>query len=217
MQVYTAAPSQPTGFPAPAVSGTLRVGATLSSTTGLWFANPQPTYGYQWQRCRPGCSNIGGATRSTYKLASADQGARIAVVVTATNSAGSGHSSSSQIGPIGPSAAQVTRALRLQLVPHGKNAAIGALLANSGYSYSFRTPSSGQLAIDWWMGSIRVATRSVRVNGAGQHQIKLNLTHKGGQILTGVSSRNLKAEGTFTPQGLGGTTVSRTFSVNKQA
>ncbi len=216
VQVYTTTPSRPTGYPAPAISGMLRVGATLTSTTGLWFANPQPTYRYQWQRCKPGCANIGGATRSTYKLAAADRGARIAVVVTATNSAGSGHSSSSQIGPIGPSVAQVTRVLQLQLVPHGKNAAIGALLANSGYSYSFRTPSAGQLAIDWWMGSIRVATRSVRVNGAGRHQIKLNLTHKGGQILTGVSSRNLKAEATFTPQNLSGTTVSRTFSVNEK-
>ena len=213
---FTLAPNKPSGFPAPAVSGTPRVGATLSSTSGLWYATPQPTYSYQWQRCKPGCSNISAATGSTYKLASADRGARIAAVVTATNSAGSGHSSSSSVGPIGPSVPQVTRTLQLQLIPHGKQAAIGALLANAGYTYSFRTPSAGQLAIDWWMGSIRVATRSVQVNGAGRHQIKLNLTHKGGQVLTGVSSRKLKATGTFTPKGLSGTTVSRTFSVNQQ-
>jgi hypothetical protein len=216
VQAFTLAPNKPSGFPAPAVSGTPRVGATLASTSGLWYATPQPTYSYQWQRCRPGCSDISGATGSTYKLASADQGAQIAVVVTATNSAGKGQSSSGSVGPIGPSTAQITRVLQLQLVPHGRNAAIGALLTNSGYSYSFRTPSAGQLVIDWWMGSIRVATRSIRVNGAGRHQIKVNLTHQGGQILTGVNKRKLKATGTFTPQGLGGTTVSRTFSVNKQ-
>jgi hypothetical protein len=213
---FTLAPSKPSSFPSPVVTGTPRVGATLSSTSGLWYATPQPTYSYQWQRCRPGCSDIRDATHSTYKLASADRGARIAVVVTATNSAGSGHSSSSSIGPIGPSVPQVTRVLHLQLIPHGKNAAIGALLSNSGYSYSFRTPSAGQLTIDWWMGSIRVATRSIQVNGAGRHQIKLNLTQKGGQVLSGVSSRRLKATGTFTPKGLSGTTVSRAFSVNKQ-
>ena len=216
VEAFTLAPNKPSGFPAPAVSGTPRVGATLTSTSGLWYAMLQPTYSYQWQRCKPGCGNISGATGSTYKLGFADRGAQIAVVVTATNSAGSGQSSSSSLGPIGPSVAQVTRVLQLQLIPHGKNAAIGALLANAGYTYSFRTPSAGQLAIDWWMGSIRVATRSVQVSGPGRHQVKLNLTHKGGQILNGVSSRKFKATGTFTPKALSGTTVSRTFSVNKQ-
>ena len=54
----------------------------------------------------------------------------------------------------------------------------------------------------------------MEVSGAGRNQIKLNLTLKGGQLLSGVSSRKFKAKGTFTPKALSGTTVSRMFGVS---
>ena len=52
---------------------------------------------YQWQDCDgfgANCSSISGATSSSYELASGDAGATIDVVVTASNSAGSGQASS---------------------------------------------------------------------------------------------------------------------------
>ena len=84
---------------APAVSGTLKVGSTLTGSQGSWSGTPTPTYGFVWARCSatgsasatlPGtCALIDGAASSTYALASADYNNYLRVGVTATNSAGS--------------------------------------------------------------------------------------------------------------------------------
>lgn len=82
----------------PVIIGTPTAGHSLSVSTGTWSGTPPISFGEQWQRCRPGCSNIAGATRSTYKLAAADRGARVRVVVSATNAAGSGQATSDEVG-----------------------------------------------------------------------------------------------------------------------
>jgi len=87
----------PANTVAPVVSGTATVGQTLSTTTGSWTGTPTPTYTYQWQRSG---SNIGGATGSTYTLVSADAGATIRCVVTATNSAGSASANSNSTAAV---------------------------------------------------------------------------------------------------------------------
>jgi hypothetical protein len=89
----------------PAISGTTRVGQTLSSTTGTWSGTQPITFAYQWRRCDAGggtCANIAGATSQTYVLASADQGRTIRVVVTATNSIGSSSSTSVPTAAVAP-------------------------------------------------------------------------------------------------------------------
>lgn len=68
--------------PTPKVSGTTKVGRTLTAKAGSW----QPSGGkvtYQWYR---GSSKISKATKSTYKLTSADKGRTIKVKVTYTKS-----------------------------------------------------------------------------------------------------------------------------------
>ncbi len=70
----------------PVISGTAKEGQLLSSTTGTWSGSPTITYAYQWQSCTPTCTNISGATASTYRLVAAQVGKTIKVVVTATNS-----------------------------------------------------------------------------------------------------------------------------------
>ena len=57
---------------------------------------------YQWQRCKPGCANIAGAAADSYKLHSADKGARIRVVVSATNTVGAARANSTEVGPVTP-------------------------------------------------------------------------------------------------------------------
>ena len=73
----------------PTVSGTAQQGQTLTADSGSWSGTAPISYTYQWQRCSPGCSNISGATNSTYLVAAADVGATLRVAVTGSNSSGS--------------------------------------------------------------------------------------------------------------------------------
>ena len=68
-----------TAAPSPTISGTTVIGKSLTVRTGPW--SPAPTFAYQWFR---NGKAISGATRTTYKLVTADGGARITVRVTAS-------------------------------------------------------------------------------------------------------------------------------------
>jgi len=59
----------------PVISGSLRVGSTLSVTTGTWLGAPSSNT-YQWQSSSDGSvwDSISGATSSTYVLAAAQSG-----------------------------------------------------------------------------------------------------------------------------------------------
>ncbi len=71
----------PYALSAPAISGTARRTATLTSTLGNW-GGIENDYAYQWQRDGV---NIAGATGTSYTLTAADVGARVRLRVTATN------------------------------------------------------------------------------------------------------------------------------------
>ncbi len=101
-------PAMPEVFPAIAttlrapalLTGTAKVGSTLTAATGYWTGNPLPTTSIKWYRCsalgktaqstaKPAtaskCVAISGKTAKTYKLVAADKGKYIRVGVTATN------------------------------------------------------------------------------------------------------------------------------------
>ncbi|BDV30690.1 M15 family metallopeptidase [Microbacterium terricola] len=65
--------------PTPTIAGAAAVGSVLQATTAPW--RPAATLAYQWDR--DGAA-IRGATASTYRLGTTDQGARIGLTVTAT-------------------------------------------------------------------------------------------------------------------------------------
>ncbi|WP_169923701.1 peptidoglycan-binding protein [Propionicimonas paludicola] len=67
-----------TTTPQPSITGTAKVGSTLTATAGAWAPAPV-TLSYQWYR---GNTAIKGATKSTYKLATEDSGKTIKVAVT---------------------------------------------------------------------------------------------------------------------------------------
>ena len=69
---------------APALTGTVTVGQTLTCSTGTWLN--APTYAYQWRRRET--STIPGATAATYTLAAADHGQIVECDVIATNGGG---------------------------------------------------------------------------------------------------------------------------------
>ena len=88
----------------PTISGTPKVGQTLTADPGSWTANPT-SFAYQWQRCDADvviCSNVVGSTLKTYNLTTADLGYRIRVLVTARNAKASTTASSKTTTPIQP-------------------------------------------------------------------------------------------------------------------
>ena len=84
----------------PTISGTPDEGSTLTASPGSWADTPT-SYAYQWQDCDGLlCSNISGATSSSYTLASSDVGKTVDVVVTATNGGGSTPATSAKTGTV---------------------------------------------------------------------------------------------------------------------
>jgi hypothetical protein len=127
----------------PAVSGTAQQGQTLSASTGSWLNSPT-SYAYQWQDCDgsgANCSNISGATQSTYTLAVADIGHTMRAVVTATNSAGSGSATSSAtnaVAPPPPPSASGSPAVTGQAMEGQSLSTSNGSWTNNPSSYSYR-------------------------------------------------------------------------------
>jgi Ca2+-binding RTX toxin-like protein len=90
----------PTNTSLPAIQAFLDTDGTVlsySATTGTWTGTDPITYAYQWRRCDTSgsnCQDIPAAITSTYLPAAADIGARLRVVVIATNDFGTASATS---------------------------------------------------------------------------------------------------------------------------
>jgi alpha-tubulin suppressor-like RCC1 family protein len=85
-------PVAPSDVLAPSVEGSLTAGEVLTATPGVWYGSETISYAYQWQVCDAEgeeCTDISGASASTYTLTEGEIGSTIRVIVTASNSAGS--------------------------------------------------------------------------------------------------------------------------------
>jgi hypothetical protein len=94
----------PTRSVGASVTGTAKVGKVLTAKNGTWTGTAPIAYTYKWYRCTvvgktvttaapassAKCVAIAGATKSTYKLGSADKGKYVRVLVTAKNTVGTG-------------------------------------------------------------------------------------------------------------------------------
>jgi hypothetical protein len=80
------------------------VGTSFGVGKGSWSNSPT-SYTYQWQHCplTGPCTDISGATSSTYTPVAGDQGDNLLVAVTATNTAGSNSAWSVFSLPVDPS------------------------------------------------------------------------------------------------------------------
>jgi hypothetical protein len=117
----------PVNLSSPTISGTAQDGKTLSATTGSWEGGSPISYTYQWQRCTAGagtnvalspflarpfagsgggtCTNIEGATSSTYTLQDEDVEMTVRVLVTARDADGQTEAASAASGSVLPPAA----------------------------------------------------------------------------------------------------------------
>jgi hypothetical protein len=92
----------PANTVSPQVSGTAKVGQTLTVSNGTWSGSPT-SYTYQWQRCTGSttCTAIVGATNQTYVVRNADVGRKLRAIVTASNADGSSTANSDQTETVG--------------------------------------------------------------------------------------------------------------------
>jgi len=222
-------PIKPATFSLPVISGTPVVGQTLSTSTAGWSGTAPISYAYQWQRCTTSCSNIGGATASSYTLSTADQNALVQVIVTARNTAGSLAATSLPVGPVtlpGPTVTQIEAALQAILGAHGKNASIKSLLKHGGYSVSFDAPGAGALVISWdatpsgarsakSRKPVLIASGRASFANAGTATVKIKLTGKGRSLLKHSKRLKLTEKSSFTPTGQPSTSASKSFSIRR--
>ena len=70
--------TQPTVLVAPAITGSVLVGTTLSLSSGTWSGATSPAFSYQWQKCTTSdvatCTNIANATSTGFTVTSAEVG-----------------------------------------------------------------------------------------------------------------------------------------------
>jgi len=81
----------------PTISGSAKLGSTLTATDGTFSGSTPLKYAYQWRRCDTNggsCSDIDKAVKDTYTLAQIDVGNSMRVVSTATNHDGTGSGTS---------------------------------------------------------------------------------------------------------------------------
>lgn len=164
---------KPINTVAPAITGTVQVGQTLSCSTGTWDAAPASiSYTYQWQLSG---SNIGGATSSTYVIQAGDVGGTLRCVVTATNAVGATSANSNTtitVPAVTGQAAYTTPGTYSWVAPAGVTSvsvvAVGAGLGGRT-SGSDSTGDPGEGAALGWKNNISVTPGSsyTVVVGAG--------------------------------------------------
>jgi Concanavalin A-like lectin/glucanases superfamily len=93
----------PSNSDRPTISGVLEAGAQVTASEGSWSGTAPLSYTYQWQLCDDSgdCHDIAGATDPTYTIGDGDMGQALAVVVTASNAAGSDQATSDETDLIG--------------------------------------------------------------------------------------------------------------------
>jgi hypothetical protein len=92
----------PSNTSLPSIGGSAKDGSVLTAYHGTWTDAPQ-SYAYAWERCDTAggtCASITGATSKQYTETTADVDHRLRVVVTATNSSGSGTATSRPTGTV---------------------------------------------------------------------------------------------------------------------
>ena len=146
--IAAAAPTMiaPSDSTAPTISGTTTVGKTLMALIGTWAGTTPISYSYQWVSCATACTPITGATASSLTLDAAELGTKVAVRVTATNSAGSAQAVSTEVGPVVPaipSASQVEASLTTVVRPTGPAAERSAILKAGGTPSPSLRPKPG--------------------------------------------------------------------------
>jgi putative glycosyl hydrolase-like family 15 (GHL15) protein len=95
-------PAPPAVQTPPKISGTEKVGKTLSATAGTWSGSPT-SFSYSWARCDAqgaNCVPVTDAGAAAYTTSAADAGRTLRVSVTARNAGGAATATSAATAPV---------------------------------------------------------------------------------------------------------------------
>ncbi|MGK3649383.1 carboxypeptidase regulatory-like domain-containing protein [Pseudarthrobacter enclensis] len=158
--------------PVPTVTGTAKVGSTLTANPGTWGPAPV-TLAYQWFRSG---TAISGATAAKYQLAAADLGKTMTVRVTGTKA---GYTTSAKTSAVTAAVAAGTLSGPTPTITGTK--AVGSTLTANPGTWG---PAPVTLAYQWYRGS-------TAITGATGQTYKLVAADKGTAIkvrVTGTKS-----------------------------
>jgi len=174
----------PTYTSPPTITGTAREGNTLAAHNGGW-ANSPASFAYQWQRCAPdgsGCSDITGATKQTYPLASADVDHTVRVGVTATNADGSASANSAVSALVSSHSAPVNTA---------KPTITGTAAVGQELSASTGAWTGGATSFTYQWQKCTASAVCTDVDGATARTYGVRLTDVGSSLRVAVTAHNL--------------------------
>jgi hypothetical protein len=174
----------PRNTSAPTITGTMREGNTLTAHNGGW-ANSPTSFAYQWQRCAPdgsGCTDIAGATKQTYALASADVDHTIRVGVTASNADGQARASSAVTNLISSNSAPVNTA---------KPTISGTASVGQELSASTGTWTGGVTSYTYQWQKCTASAVCTDVDGATARTYGVRLADVGSSLRVAVTAHNL--------------------------
>lgn len=180
-----AAASAPVNTVAPAVTGTVQVGQTLTTTDGTWTGSPT-SYAYQWKRA----DNVGfttnvtniGTNQNTFVLTASESGKYVRCVVTATNAGGSTDANSNIVGDVLPAAP--TNTVAPSCSPSSGTTA-DLFVFSSGtwtgsptsWDWEYRTAGSGAWSA---LSGVQDPTIAGSVFGVGSWNTRVTATNAGG-------------------------------------
>jgi alpha-tubulin suppressor-like RCC1 family protein len=177
----------PANTVAPSVSGTAKVGQTLTTTDGTWTGTPTPSYTRQWQvsdNGTSGWSNISGATSSTYVITSSEASKYIRSKITATNDAGA-------VDAFSSATAQIVQDPTNTIAPAITGTAkVGQILTtDNGTWQGFPNPS---YTIAWQV-SANGSTGWTSISGATSSTYTITASEAGQYIRSKISATNTEA------------------------
>ena len=199
----------------PTISGAEQVGQTLTATPAPVTGNPTPTRTWQWVNSASG--DISGATSSTYVLQPSDEGDRISVRQTETNSEGSDIATSAQTGVI----AGVPETNYIKNFTQGNatnqtydlDAIVPAPVGSTSYAWETSAPTGVSLAsnivtVNTNTASAAVDIRIIRTDDNGARLLIGDLQYTTFNAVIGTGVLNLN----YGPDDIASTQYSGTFS-----
>jgi hypothetical protein len=200
-----ASSAAPANTSLPTITGQPVPGQTLEASPGTWSGTTPISFAYQWQRCPAGgaCANISGATSQSYALGSADVGDTVRVMVTASNSGGSGKAASAPTATV----AAPAQAPKNAVPPSIKGTlTIGQTLTAVNGTFTGTTPLTYGYQ---WLRCDQSGNTCASISGATASTYKLTTADAGHRFRVIVVAKNSAGSlnVTSSPSGLVGGTV----------